>query len=223
MLDAWPWSGSGSSRATHASEMLGCARRSSCTSPWRARSRHHSGGCGEHAMGADTVAALTDANPYCLVVIPSDERRIGGDAALDGRRTRRPRRRPGPAATAAPSATAAATMNHAKLDASRLRSHNVTVAAVRYPGQRCGRSPPRGPYRGPDREYHIDSDRTARSSSMSPDRSCRPAPPDVGGPVGIGFRIDPKGLAGSCIRPTNGRANHQVRRNRATRYSFEPK
>ncbi len=74
--------------AIQASEILGCARRSSCK---RGRGdigfSGHAGGRREHPMGADEVAAVPDAfarQPNGLVVIAPDELRIGGDAAKHG-------------------------------------------------------------------------------------------------------------------------------------------
>ena len=49
----------------------------------------HAGGGGEHSVGADEIAALTDAlarQPHRLVVIASDELGVGGDAVVDRRK-----------------------------------------------------------------------------------------------------------------------------------------
>jgi hypothetical protein len=50
------------------------------------------------------------------------------------------------------------------------------------------------------------------------------APPEMRGFVGIAFRVQPKGSHFECffIRPTNGRANDQFRRNHATQYISQP-
>ena len=76
--------------AIQASEILGCARRSSCKA---ARGdivlSSHAGGRREHPMGADEVAALPDAfarQSNGLVVIAPDELRVGGDAAKNRRK-----------------------------------------------------------------------------------------------------------------------------------------
>jgi hypothetical protein len=50
------------------------------------------------------------------------------------------------------------------------------------------------------------------------------APPEMRGFVGIAFRVQPMGSHFECIfiRPTNGRANDQFRRNHATQYISQP-
>ena len=50
------------------------------------------------------------------------------------------------------------------------------------------------------------------------------APPDARGFVGIAFRVQPHGERYECIylRPTNARADDQVRRNHTTQYVSEP-
>ena len=75
--------------AIQASEMLGCARRSSCNAALAMSSARHAGGSGQHAVGADEIAALTDRlarQPHRLIIIASDELGVGGDAAIDRRK-----------------------------------------------------------------------------------------------------------------------------------------
>jgi hypothetical protein len=50
------------------------------------------------------------------------------------------------------------------------------------------------------------------------------APPTSRGFVGIAFRVDPKSLAYDCfyLRPENGRADDQLRRNHSTQYISHP-
>lgn len=50
------------------------------------------------------------------------------------------------------------------------------------------------------------------------------APSDARGFVGIAFRVQPDGSHYECfyIRPTNGRADHQLRRNHSTQYISSP-
>jgi len=50
------------------------------------------------------------------------------------------------------------------------------------------------------------------------------APMDMRGFVGIAFRVQPNGSSFECffIRPTNGRANDQLRRNHSTQYISHP-
>ena len=49
-------------------------------------------------------------------------------------------------------------------------------------------------------------------------------PAEMRGFVGIAFRVQPQGKAYECfyLRPTNGRANDQLRRNHATQYVSHP-
>jgi hypothetical protein len=54
---------------------------------------------------------------------------------------------------------------------------------------------------------------------------CRPdAPPDMRGFVGIAFRVQPQGASYECffVRPTNARADDQLRRNHSTQYVSHP-
>ena len=50
------------------------------------------------------------------------------------------------------------------------------------------------------------------------------APPTSRGFVGVAFRVDPKSLAYDCfyLRPENGRADDQLRRNHSTQYISHP-
>jgi len=50
------------------------------------------------------------------------------------------------------------------------------------------------------------------------------APPDSRGFIGVAFRVRPHGTAFECIyiRPTNGRADDQLRRNHSTQYISYP-
>jgi hypothetical protein len=50
------------------------------------------------------------------------------------------------------------------------------------------------------------------------------APQDMRGFVGIAFRVQPGGLPFECffLRPTNGRAEDQLRRNHSTQYISQP-
>jgi len=48
----------------------------------------HAGGGGEHAVGADEIAALADAfarKPHRLVIVAAEELGVGGDAAIKRR------------------------------------------------------------------------------------------------------------------------------------------
>jgi hypothetical protein len=113
-------------------------------------------------------------------------------------------------------------------DASRLEPHNVTVAAVRYRDSAAVEVRLAGPYRGPDRDtFAFIPGLDFRDGTIEVDvaGSILPtAPPDARGFIGIAFRIDPQNFAceGLYIRPANGRADDQVRRNHATQYFSYP-
>lgn len=113
-------------------------------------------------------------------------------------------------------------------DTARLEAHNVTVAAVRYRDSDAVEVRLAGAYRGPDKDtfafipgvdFHdgtieVDVAGSLLTIALSGAR----------GFVGIAFRIDPQSFAseGLYIRPTNGRADDQVRRNHATQYFSYP-
>ena len=115
-------------------------------------------------------------------------------------------------------------------DASQVMPRNVTVEAVRYRGSDALEVRQTGPYRGFDsdtfafvpgldfRDGTIDVD---VAGSLLPG-----APPTARGFIGVAFRIDADGGSfageGLYIRPTNGRAEEQVRRNRSTQYFSYP-
>ena len=115
-------------------------------------------------------------------------------------------------------------------DASQVRPRNVTVEAVRYGGSEALEVRQTGPYRGfdtdtfafvPGLDFHDGTIEVDVAGSLLPD-----APRDARGFIGIAFRIDAEsgGFAseGLYIRPTNGRAEDQVRRNRSTQYFSYP-
>jgi hypothetical protein len=113
-------------------------------------------------------------------------------------------------------------------DAARLAPHNVTVAAVRYRDSDALEVRLAGAYRGPDKDtfalipgldFHDGTIEVDVAGSLLPT-----ALSGARGFVGIAFRIDPEDFAceGLYIRPTNGRADDQVRRNHATQYFSHP-
>jgi hypothetical protein len=115
-------------------------------------------------------------------------------------------------------------------DASQVRPRNVTVEAVRYGGSEALGVRQTGPYRGfdtdtfafvPGLDFHDGTIEVDVAGSSLPD-----APANARGFVGIAFRIDAEGGSfaseGFYIRPSNGRAEDQVRRNRATQYFSYP-
>jgi hypothetical protein len=115
-------------------------------------------------------------------------------------------------------------------DASQVTPHNVTVAAVRYRGSDALEVRQTGPYRGydtdtfafvPGIDFHDGTIEVDVAGALLPT-----ALPDARGFVGVAFRIDAEGGSFACegiyIRPTNGRAEDQVRRNRSTQYFAYP-
>jgi hypothetical protein len=115
-------------------------------------------------------------------------------------------------------------------DASVVRPHNVTVQAVRHNGADALEVRLSGPYRGPDTDtfafvpgldFHDGTIEVDVAGSVLPD-----APADARGFVGVTFRTDAEGGSFACegfyIRPTNGRAEDQVRRNHSTQYFSYP-
>ena len=115
-------------------------------------------------------------------------------------------------------------------DPAVVRPHNVTVHAVRHNGSEALEVRLTGPYRGPDTDtfafvpgvdFHDGTIEVDVAGAGLPD-----APADARGFVGVAFRIDAEGGSFACegfyIRPTNGRAVDQVRRNHATQYFAYP-
>jgi hypothetical protein len=114
--------------------------------------------------------------------------------------------------------------------ASQVRPRNVTVEAVRYGGSDALEVRLTGPYRGPDKDtfafvpgldFHDGTIEVDVAGSLLPS-----ALSGARGFIGIAFRIDAEGGSFSCegfyIRPTNARAEDQVRRNHSTQYFSYP-
>jgi len=115
-------------------------------------------------------------------------------------------------------------------DASQVRARNVTVAAVRYAGSETLEVRLAGSYRGPDTDtfafvpgldFHngtieVDVAGSTLANALAGAR----------GFIGVAFRIDADGGSFSCegfyVRPTNGRAEDQIRRNHSTQYFSYP-
>ena len=115
-------------------------------------------------------------------------------------------------------------------DAALVQPRNVTVKAARYRGSDALEVRQTGPYRGfdtdtfafvPGLDFHDGTIEVDVAGSSLPD-----APANARGFVGIAFRIDEQGGTFACeglyIRPSNGRASDQVRRNRSTQYFSYP-
>jgi hypothetical protein len=115
-------------------------------------------------------------------------------------------------------------------DATLLQPHNVTVKAVRYGDRDALEVRLNGAYRGPDMDtFALVPGLDFHDGTIEVDVAGSPlsnAPPGARGFVGIAFRIDVEGATFACegfyIRPTNGRADDQVRRNHSTQYFSYP-
>jgi hypothetical protein len=115
-------------------------------------------------------------------------------------------------------------------DASTVRPHNVSVEAVHYAGSNSLEVRLTGPYRGPDRDtfafvpdldFHDGTIEVDVAGSVLPN-----ALASARGFVGVVFRVDANGGSFACegfyVRPANGRAEDQVRRNHSTQYFSYP-
>lgn len=113
-------------------------------------------------------------------------------------------------------------------DTAQVRARNVTVQAARYRGSDALEVRLTGPYLGPDQDtfafipgldFHNGTIEVDVAGALLPD-----ALPGARGFIGVAFRIDNESFAceGIYVRPTNGRADDQVRRNRSTQYFSYP-
>jgi hypothetical protein len=113
-------------------------------------------------------------------------------------------------------------------DAGQVRPHNVTVAATNYRGSDALEVRLTGPYRGPDKDtFAFVPGLDFHDGTIEVDVAGTPLPsalPGARGFVGIAFRIDEASFACESfyVRPTNGRAEEQVRRNHSTQYFSYP-
>jgi len=114
-------------------------------------------------------------------------------------------------------------------DATQVQPHNVTVTAVNYRGREALEVRLTGPYRGPDTDtFAFIPGLDFHDGTIEVDVAGTPLPsalPGARGFVGVAFRIDAQGSF-ACesfyVRPTNGRAEDQVRRNHSTQYFSYP-
>ena len=105
---------------------------------------------------------------------------------------------------------------------------NVKAEIVTYRGRRAVRLIEA--YEDPDSEEHpiaILSGSDFKDGVIETEIAGAPlpnAPKDMRGFVGIAFRVHPKGARFECfyLRPTNGRADDQLRRNHSTQYVSHP-
>ncbi len=115
-------------------------------------------------------------------------------------------------------------------DAAQVRPRNVSVAPASFNGRSCVEVRLAGAYPGPDRDYfayvpgldmHDGTIEVELAGAPLPS-----APAGARGFAGLAFRIDEAGGSFACegiyLRPTNGRADDQVRRNHATQYFSYP-
>jgi hypothetical protein len=115
-------------------------------------------------------------------------------------------------------------------DAVQLKPRNVSVTPALFNGRDCVEVRLSGAYPGPDRDFFayvpgLDM----RDGTIEVELAGAPLPSAPGGArgfVGLAFRIDEAGGSFACegiyLRPTNGRADDQVRRNHATQYFSYP-
>jgi len=127
-------------------------------------------------------------------------------------------------------AAAESTVALALDDASVVTPHNVTVRAVRHAGSDALEIRQAGRIKGfepdtfayiPGLDFHDGTIEVDVAGSLLPS-----ALPAARGFVGVTFRIDVAGGTfaneGLYVRPTNGRADDQVRRNHSTQYFSYP-
>jgi hypothetical protein len=114
-------------------------------------------------------------------------------------------------------------------DPNRLQLVNVTATRVQYRGRDAIRVVPKVEGAAPGTVYHTIAivDHQLRDGTIEADIAGAPAAgadTSVRGFVGIAFRVDSSGgkYAAFYLRPTNGRAQDQLRRNHATQYVSEP-
>lgn len=114
--------------------------------------------------------------------------------------------------------------------ANLLEPHNVTVKSVRYGDSEALEVRLAGAYRGPDMDtFALVPSMDFHDGTIEVDVAGSPLSNALAGArgfVGVAFRIDVKGATFACegfyIRPTNGRAEDQVRRNHSTQYFSYP-
>jgi hypothetical protein len=115
-------------------------------------------------------------------------------------------------------------------DATQLKSRNVSIKPTLFKERNCLEVRIAGTYAGPDKDYFayvpgLDM----RDGTIEVEVAGEPLPGAPGGArgfVGVAFHIDEAGGSFACegmyIRPTNGRADEQIRRNHSTQYFSYP-
>jgi hypothetical protein len=106
----------------------------------------------------------------------------------------------------------------------QLTPHNVKLQSVDYQGKRAVRIVEDGTV--PNGEaYAVLKNTEFHNGTIEIELAGRPAagaPPDARGFIGIAFRLRDGRFEYIYLRPTNGRADDQVRRNHSTQYSSFP-
>jgi hypothetical protein len=107
----------------------------------------------------------------------------------------------------------------------RLEGKNVSIAAVNYKG-RSAVQVIATPEAANATSYAVIKDASFRDGTIEVDLAGQPAAGAQGGArgfIGIAFRLQADGKYEYIyLRPTNGRADDQVRRNHSTQYSSHP-
>jgi hypothetical protein len=115
-------------------------------------------------------------------------------------------------------------------DAAPLKPRNVSIKPTRFKERDCLEVRIDGVYAGPDKDYFayvpgLD----LHDGTIEMEVAGAPLPGAPGGArgfIGVAFRIDEAGGSFACegiyIRPTNGRAEEQIRRNHSTQYFSYP-
>ncbi len=107
----------------------------------------------------------------------------------------------------------------------RLTAKNVKIAPVEFKGRRAVQVLA-NPDAGNATSYALVKDASFRDGTIEVEMAGQPAPGAMEGArgfIGIAFRIQPDGRYEYIyLRPTNGRADDQVRRNHSVQYSSFP-
>jgi hypothetical protein len=106
----------------------------------------------------------------------------------------------------------------------QLVAHNVKLEAVEYRGKRAIRITETGQVANGE-AYAVVKDAVFHNGTISVELAGQPAAGAAGGArgfVGVAFRLQNGKFEYIYLRPTNGRADDQVRRNHSTQYSAHP-
>jgi hypothetical protein len=106
----------------------------------------------------------------------------------------------------------------------QLTPYNVSMASVTYEGRKAVHLTGAGPL-GNGQTYAIVKNLSFRDGTIEAEVAGKPAagaPPDARGFIGIAFRLAGNKYEYIYLRPTNGRADDQVRRNHSVQYGSYP-